>query len=371
MKRILYLIKTLDRGGAEQLLLETANLLDRSRFEFEIAYTARGMHALAKDIEDLGARVWCLKGGPGIGWAARLRAYVRAQRIDLVHAHSPYAAVGARIALLGRGRPRLVYTEHSIWESYRKPTYWANVLTFGRNDHVFAVSNHVSMSMRYPRGLRFLPMPPVETLYHGINPANVAEWTSSNGVRREFGIPADAPLIGTVANFTVHKGHRYLLEAAAQVVRHIPDARFLFVGVGPLQSQIREQASRLGLDETVVFTGRRADAPRIAGACDVFALSSIQEGLSVALIEAMALGRPVVVTNVGGLPEVVEDGKQGFLVSPSNPKALADAILLLLRDPALRERLGMEGRRRAESFNVREAVRRMEHVYDDLLARRA
>lgn len=367
MKRILYAIKGLDRGGAEQLLVSQAPYLDRNRFEYEVAYLLPDHDALVRELELAGLRVHCLDGTRGVGWVARLRRLVRDRGIDLVHDHSPYVAIGTRLGLWPRARTKLVYTEHSVWESYHRATYYGNLLTYSRSDYVFAVSNHVRSSIRYPRPLRFLRMPRIETLHHGLDHAAVAGWSSSDGVRAELGIPSDAPLVGTVGNLRAWKGHEVLLEAAVRVRRAIPDARFVLVGHGPLEEDVRRRARELGLDGAVVFAGARDDAPRVAGAFDLFALPSLSEGLAIALIEAMALGRPAVVTRVGGLMEVVEHGREALVVDPGDPEALADAIVTLLEDADLRGRLGEAGRRRAAEFDIRNAVRRHEEVYAELL----
>jgi glycosyltransferase involved in cell wall biosynthesis len=127
-------------------------------------------------------------------------------------------------------------------------------------------------------------------------------------------------------------------------------------------------AETSGLNGTIVFAGFREDALRVASAFDVFALASTYEGLSIALLETMALGKPAVVTRVGGLPEVVDDGVTGLLVPSGSPESLAGAIVRLLKDPGLRDRLGEAGRVRAETFDIRLAVRRTEEVYGELLA---
>ncbi|MGQ0670202.1 MAG: glycosyltransferase [Actinomycetota bacterium] len=367
MKRILLLIKGLGRGGAEQLLASAAPLLDQTRFGYEVAYLLPWKNALAGDLQRAGLRVECLSGGEGVAWAGRLRSLVRRRGIDLVHVHSPYPAIGARL-IFGRTGPRVVYTEHNIWARYHLATYWANMITFPRNDHVFAVSDHVRASIGYPAPLRWLSMPPVETLYHGIDPEAVSAWFAHDGIRRELGVPEDAPVVGTIANFKVHKAHDVLLRAAAEVRLTVPDVRFVLVGTGPLEDDVRRHARAMGLDGTVVFAGFRDDAPKVAGTFDVFALPSTYEGLSIALLEAMALGKPPVVTNVGGLPEVVENDRDGVVVPPGDPGALADGILSLLTNREKRLRLGEGARSRAMEFDIRKAVRRMEEVYKGLLA---
>jgi glycosyltransferase involved in cell wall biosynthesis len=364
-RRVLVLIKGLGRGGAEQLLVSAAPHLDAERFEYRVAYLLPKKDALVGELRSAGLPVECLHGERGIGWVSRLRSMVRRGRIDLVHVHSPVAATGARLGL-GPGGPRIVYTEHNVWARYHPMTYRANMLTFFRNDHVFAVSEHVRASIAYPRPLAFLPMPPTETLHHGIDLELVPP--AADGVRAELGIEEDAPIVGTVANFKAHKAHEVLLRAAVEVRRDVPNVRFVLVGTGPLEADVRRRAEASGLNGTVVFAGFRDDAPRVASAFDVFALPSTYEGLSIALLESMALGKPAVVTRVGGLPEVVADGVNGLLVQPGAPAELAREIVRLLRDPALRARLGDAARVRAHEFDIRRAVRRTEDVYGELLA---
>jgi glycosyltransferase involved in cell wall biosynthesis len=364
MRNVLLLIKGLGRGGAEQLVLSAVRHGDRTRVRYGVAYLLPWKDALVPEAESAGAWTRCLEGGRGPAWIGRLRALVRDEGIDVIHVHSPYPAIGARLGL--PRRIPLVYTEHNVWQRYHRATYWGNVLTYPRNDHVFAVSDEVRRSVRYPRGLRFRRMPEVETLHHGAEPAILEDAPSPAGVREELGIPPAAPLVGTVANLKHHKGLQHLLRAVNEVRKAVPDVRFVIVGQGPAEGGVRALASELGLDGTVTFTGFREDALRIAAAFDLFVLSSLYEGLSIALVEAMALSRPVVVTRVGGLPEVVEDGRQGILVEPADPQALAAGIVTLLGDPDRREEMGRAGRRRAADLDVRKAIRRAERVYEEL-----
>jgi glycosyltransferase involved in cell wall biosynthesis len=366
MKRVLILIKGLGRGGAEQLLVSAATYWNKNKFTYEVAYLLPWKNALVEELEEYGLRVHCLNGARGAGWVARLRQLVSKEEIDLVHAHSPYVAIGARLGL-GKRPPRLVFTEHNTWDRYRRATYWGNLLTFPRNDHVFCVSERVRLSIRLPKVFRFLRMPSIETLHHGIDLQQVGRWRSTDGIRESLGIPEETPVVGTVANFKAHKGYEYLLKAAALVKREVPDTRFVLVGQGPVEEKVREQARRLALDGTVTFAGFRADAPKVAATFDIFALASTAEGLPIALLEAMALGRAVVATRVGGLPEVIDHDREGVLVPPGDPRALAEAILALLADPQLRQRLGEAARKRAADFDIRKAVRRMESVYEELL----
>jgi glycosyltransferase involved in cell wall biosynthesis len=366
MRHVLLLIKGLGRGGAEQLLASSIPHLDRDRFAYEVAYVLPHKDAMVSEFQKADIQVHCLDGARGVGWIRRLSRLVDARGIDLVHPHSPVPAAGSRM-VRGR-RVKRVYTEHNVWERYHPLTHWANVLTFPRNDHVFAVSEHVRQSIRYRPPFANRRMPPVETLYHGIDVDWIQGWERADGVRANLGLPEDAPVVGTVANLKSHKRLDILIRAVSILSRTLPGIRLVIVGTGPKEADLRRLTRNLGLDGTVLFAGFRDDAPRVAATFDVFALSSEHEGLSIALIEALATGRPAVVTGVGGLPEVLSDGKEGYVVPPGDAATMAERLGRLLLDPSLRERMGTAGRRRAVAFDIRRAVRRVEEVYTELLS---
>jgi glycosyltransferase involved in cell wall biosynthesis len=363
--RVLLLIKGLGRGGAEQLVVNAVEYGDGARFEYQVAYLLPWKDAFVADLHALGVMTTCLDGAKGVAWLVRLRRLIRDQGIDVVHVHSPYAASFARCSL-PRSLP-MVTTEHNVWPRYHRATYWANATTFPRNDHVFAVSDEVRDSIRYPKPLRFLHTPPLETLHHGIDFERVTATPAPTGLREELGIAADAPVVGTVANFKPHKGHEYLVRTAALVSRVRPDVRFVFVGAGPQQDEIRSEAARLGVGGAVIFAGFREDALRVARIFDLYAMSSVHEGLPLALLESMAIGCPPVATRVGGINAIIEDGESGYIVEPRDPEAQADRILALLADASLRSRMGSAARDKAAAFDVRATFRRIEHVYSELL----
>ena len=363
MKRVLITIKGLGRGGAEQLLVSAAPYLDRSRFEYRFAYVLPNKDALVEKLTGLGFPVHCVGGGRRGSWMTRLRRLAR--DVDLVHVHSPVPATALRFPRRDP-RPALVCTEHNVWSRYHRATYWANRLTYARNDYAFAVSDEVRRSIE-PAPWGGASLPPIETLYHGPDRAELARWAGADGVREEFEIEPDVPVRGTVANFKAHQGYPHLITAAAEVRRAVPEARFVLVGQGPLEPEIKRRARDLGIADAIVFAGYREDVPRLMAAFDVFAMSSLHEGLSIALLEAMSLGKPPVVTRVGGLPEVVGTD-EGFVVEPGDPDALATRIITLLRDPGLRRRLGEGARRRAESFDIAKTVARTEAIYDEVLS---
>lgn len=368
--RVLWLAKGLGRGGAEKLLVTGAAHLDSDRFSVEVAYLLPWKDALVADLEGYGVKAHCLdqRSNRDLRWVPRLRRLVREGGFELVHTHMPVPAVAARLAL-GRPQPAIVHTEHNVWHRYRKPTYWANALTYRRNDAVIAVSHAVAGSIPD----RYRPTGPAttEVLLHGIEMSSVRSGEIARARARELlGLPSDAFVVGTVGNFTPKKDQRSLIEALVRLRRSEPDARAVLIGTGPVEDDLRDLVRRRGLTGAVVFAGSRDDVPDLLPAFDVFCLSSLHEGLSIALVEALAAGVPAVCTRVGGVPEVLRHDVEGLLVQPADPTALAAALASLAADPDRRARYAAAAVERSKAFDIGRAMTRVEEVYDEVLARR-
>lgn len=370
---VLWLAKGLGLGGAERLLSLAATHVDRERFRVELAYLLPWKDAFVEEVRDAGVPVHCLAGGrvSDPRWVARLRHLVRSRDVRLVHTHSPVPAIAARTAL-ARPMPAVVHTEHNVWSRYRRPTRVANAVTYGRNAAVIAVSDGVAESVRRPAWAPWLRLPPVQVLHHGIDERRVCSGPHARAEARDvLGLADDEQVVGTVANFTPKKDQRSLLASTARLAASQRRLRVVLVGSGPLEDDLRAQVRREGLASRVLFTGSRDDVQRLLPAFDVFVLSSLHEGLPIALLEAMAAGLPVVATHVGGVPEAMTDGREGYLVSPRDVDALTAAIATLLDDPGLGARMGAEGMGTAARFSIAEAVRATEDLYDAVLARGA
>lgn len=368
--RVLWLIKGLGAGGAERLLVQSARYRDPGRTEPAVAYLLPEKSTLAATLEEHGCRpVRCLDARSSWDprWILRLRQMVRAGHFDVVHIHSPLVAVGARLALRSlpsRSRPRTVVTEHNVWSSHTPLTRFADRLSASASETHLSVSAavHDSLPARIRRHSR--------VVRYGVDAAEVRrESHDREQVRADLGVsPADI-LIGTVANLRATKGYPDLLVAAREVIRQVDSARFVAVGRGPLEAELRERRAGLGLGERFEFLGYRADALRVMSAFDIFCLPSHHEGLPIALMEALALGLPVVATRVGGVAEIVTDGTDAVLVPPSDPARLAEALVALARDPERRASMAAAAAARSDEFDAPRTVHEVEAVYREIMGR--
>lgn len=359
--RVLWLIKGLGPGGAERLLVSQATASDPGKFRYEAAYLLPWKRHLVAELDAAGVRTHCLdaRGNLDLRWAWRLRRLLARGHYDVLHAHSPYPASVARLlARTLRSRPALVYTEHNQWPRHLALTRFANRTTMGLSDARIAVSAAVRESMS--AGVRER----VEVVVHGIDVAAVTSHRDEReAMRAQLGVGPHEVLAGTVANLRAAKAYPDLLAAARRVIDSGLPVRFVAVGQGPLERQLQGLARRLGLGDGFRFLGYREDALSVISALDLFVLSSVNEGLPIALLEALALGVPVVATRVGGIPEVVTDGAEGLLVGPGRVEGLADAICRLASDPARRAAMGAAAATRGAQYGFDHAARRLEEIY--------
>jgi glycosyltransferase involved in cell wall biosynthesis len=265
--------------------------------------------------------------------------------------------------LPGRERPETVYTLHNTWTSFATPTRLLNGWTMQRDAADLAVSDLVRDTV--PGRLRGR----TEVVVHGVDLDAVRAQRDRDAVRAELGIALDEIVFGTVANFRAQKDYPNLLEAAVVLRDRGACLRIVAVGQGPLEAEMRAEHARLGLDGRVLLLGERADAVRVMSACDGFVLASNNEGLPVAVMEALALGLPVVGTAVGGMAEAVDD-RNGVLVPARDPRALADALQALAEDHRRRAELAEGAAESATRFDIARTVARVEAVYSDVAARR-
>lgn len=342
------------RGGQNQVLL-TAQGMARRGHEVVVAARVGAPLAERATARGLDARAVPFGGDLAPAGALALRRLVREFRPNVVHVHDPHA-VGAAL-LLPRARTVLVASRRVDFAMRGPLSRWK----YRRCRRVIAVSEAVARVLARDG----MPADAVRVVYEGV-PDRAAATTGSD-VLGSLGIPAGAPVVGNVAALTGHKDHATLLAAAVAVRARVPEVRFVIVGHGELEDRLRAQARSLGLADSVVFAGFRADLDTLIPAFDVFCLSSHMEGLGTSLLDAMCYGRAVVATAAGGIPEAVEDGVTGRVVPSRDPQALAAALVEVLLDPARRQAMGAAGRKRfLERFTAERMVDQTLAVYAEV-----
>jgi len=363
--RILQLLATGGNGGAQESYTGLLLRLDRSRYDVRALSLSAG--SAVQRLRALGVEVDVLDETDDTLAVRELAAWLRREEIDLVHAHMFRAEVVGTRAAIAAGTPVITATVHS--SRVRSPADTALLAELTPSmDRLIVPSDSIAHKVRCEGrdGARFAVIP------SGVDLSRFATTPPRCGLRDEFGIPRDAPLLGMVARLEPEKGHRYLIEAMPTILEAAPDAWLAIVGEGSSAEALRASAAALGDDVAgrVIFTGRREDVSALTADLTIAVLPSLREAQGISILEAMARRRPVVASAVGGIPEVITDGIDGLLVPPADAVALAAAIGRLLADPDLCALIGEGGYRTVvERFSIDAQVRRIESVYEEELVR--
>lgn len=296
----------------------------------------------------------------------QIRRLVQRRRPRLLHAYFFWPILYGRMLRLSGAVPRLVENREDQGFNWGRHEYAWLRLTRSVPDRVICVSEAVRDVALEREGLD-----PARTavIHNGIEPQEEVSRDVELALRDELGIPEEAPVVGMVANLNRRvKGVDRFLEIAPLILERVPDARFVIVGLGGDEEALRTRVERRGVADRVILPGYRDDIEVFYAMMSVSVLTSRSEGLSITLLESMAHGLPVVATDVGGNPELVEEGRTGFLVPLHDRREFADRVAELLEDPGLRERMGSAGRRRAlESFDLDRTARRYSELYREVL----
>jgi glycosyltransferase involved in cell wall biosynthesis len=358
-----HVVLSLDVGGLERVVATLARAQREAGARVSV-YCLDRAGALAGPLPAAGVPVHTVgRGGRGfdVGAMLRLARMLRADGVRVVHCHNHGALVSGALAARLVPGTRVVYTVHGAITSARRST--SRFLRLGLVHDVVFVSAH---ARNVGRQAGLATDDHVHTIVNGVD---LTAFTSGKGdgrrIRHEHGIPDHAPVCGIVARLTEAKDHRTLFAAMVIARETYPALHCLVVGDGELRDELERDAAARGLSGVVHFTGARDNIRDYLDAMDVFVLSSVTEGLAMTLLEAMAAARPVVATRVGGNPEVVEDGVTGRLVAPSDPSALAGAIVSVLNQPDAARAMGDAGRVRAgRRFGLDAMVRQYQAVYE-------
>jgi glycosyltransferase involved in cell wall biosynthesis len=345
------------RGGQNQVLTTIMGLRALGHRTMLIAHSAGELRQRAAEGLDLVPIAPKTEMDLSAAW--RLSRVIKQLKPDVVHAHDPHGVAMAALALsmsTQLAKPPLIASRrvdfHLKGNSLSRWKY--------RQVDCFVCASDAIRQMLVSDGV---PPSRAVTVHEGIDLGRVDAAPPAN-LHEDLWLPHHAPIVGNVAALVPHKGQRHLIEAARLVLPHVPDARFVIAGEGELRPALEKQIRDHHLEKHVVLAGFRPDVLSLHKAFDIFAMSSVTEGLGTSLLDAMAARKPVVATTAGGIPEVVVDQETGFLVPPRDHDAMADAIVRLLNDEHLRRRMGEAGRARAEShFSAERMVKETLRVY--------
>jgi glycosyltransferase involved in cell wall biosynthesis len=362
--RVVEVLATGTNGGAQEHVLGLLTRIDPTRYDVHVVSLSQG--STVRKLVHSGIPVTVIDEPDDAIATGAVAALLAEFRPEVVHNHMYRAElVGTRAAIalgeIGRPRPYLVSTVHSSRIRSDEDRRILRLLT-PRIDRLIAVSRSIVEKLQ--REGR--DGAPISLIHNGVDLDRYDHQGPCCTLREEYGLPSEGPIVGVVARLEPEKGHPTLLEAWSSVVAAVPNATLLVVGEGSRREALETMAHELGIAERVVFTGRRDDVPAVTAALDVAVLPSYREALGLTVLEAMALSRPVIASDVGGIPEMIEDGVTGLLVPPRDAEALAAAIVRLLRDHPLADTLGRAGHDLVhERFCIERMVSAVEQIYDD------
>ncbi len=366
MATILQIDKQRLTGQAMRTLSEAIGISKRGH---RVILVCQAGTALERGAHEYSLEVLTLEMGSFFRSLQKLSLFLRREGVDIINAHGYHDHLLSLVAAKIAGVKTLVRTKHN--HKPLKGGFFSRFIYGYLTDKIVAVSNH-TREVLIESGLR---PEQVTTIYTAIDLERFSPQEKNRKLLREFNLSPEKPVIGTVARLSDRKGMPFLLDAVKLIADKGKKFSCIIVGGGGSKSQekidlLKRKAELLGITPYLVFTGLRTDIPDLLSIFDIFVLPSLDEALGRSLVEAMAAGKPVVASNVGGIPEAVEDGKTGILVPTRDAPAIANAISFFLDDLSRAKEMGRAGRRRAEEmFDVVKMVDDICALYDSLLKR--
>jgi glycosyltransferase involved in cell wall biosynthesis len=367
--KVLEMIDRSSLGGGQAALLALAAHLDKERFE--ILISARDGGPLADEARRLGLRFLPVpfKKTFSLSMTRRIRRVLEENEIDILHTHGGIAGLLGRRASGKSKTPVVVHTLHGIhYLHYRNKALRSLSIRLERHlsrrtDAVIFVSE---ADLKEGERHKLAPGMKRILIKNGIDVSRFQETEIFEKAKKElkWRLKLSPPIVGTIARLHRQKGIVGLIRAAGQIHRGSPEAKIVVVGGGPLERTLRIEAQKLGLEGFFIMLGERTDARELLSLFDIFALPSLWEGLPLVLLEAAAMGKPIVATDIDGVREVIRNGETGLLVPPANPERLAEAILRLLQDRNLARRLGENAKATIPpSFTLSKMIDETEQLY--------
>jgi glycosyltransferase involved in cell wall biosynthesis len=386
--KIIHIVTRMDKGGSAENTLLTARGLDREIYDVALVRglsvesnmtddEAGAVEESVREAEREGARVVTVSSlvrrvSPFYDLKAffALIKILRHEHPDIVHTHTSKAGILGRWAAFFARVPIIIHTPHGhvFWGYFGRCKVLFCIilerLTACITDKIIALTDQEKKDHFH---FRIALEDKFSVVHSGINLDKFFNTSvDPAAMKRSLEIPEGNLVVGTAGRLTHVKGHRYLIEAAGRIVDVRLDTTFVFLGDGEVLNELKNMAFRLGIEENVKFLGWRQDVADVMSAFDVFVLPSLNEGMGRVLVEAMAMGKPIVASDVGGISDLVIHGKNGYLVPVGDVETLAVRIKELLDDPGKREEMGNTGRRYAAGYSSEAMVKKIDQLYREL-----
>ena len=357
--------------GGESIVLDICRFLNKDKFEPIIVALqdkrAKGELPLTQKSEEYELKTETINLAHPFDFraVAKLRDLLKRYNIDILHCHEYKSDFIGWLAKKSNKDIKLVSTIHGYTSGNIKLKFYEYVdkLILRYFDKIITVSPTIKQVLSGYSGK-------VSVVPNAIDYEKYQIETDKSSIIKELGISQEARVIGTIGRLSPEKGYQYFLHAAKDIIKKFPKTVFLIVGDGPSRKELEELALKYNLKNKVIFTGFRRDTVSLLAVMDIFVLPSLTEGMPIAILEAMASGKPIVATRVGGVPTIIKDGRNGILVESKNKNALASATLTLLQDRGLREKLAEEAKSLVkENFSAERMAGSYEEIYLDLIKR--
>ena len=379
--KVLHIITRLDKGGSAENTFLTVKGLDKERFEVSLMCGPADdpRQERRTQVEECGipfiflpqlVRNIHLVRDPVALF--KIYRFLKKEKFDMVHTHTSKAGLLGRFAAKLAKTPLIIHTPHGhVFYGYFGPLKTRLFILLERlagriTDRIIALTQNEKedyTAQRIAGKDRCVVIP------SGIELAQFRELSQDEKaeLKKEIGIPENFAVVGTAGRLVPVKDPGSLIEASRHIIARFPETCFLFAGDGPLKKYLQKKAVSMGIEENIFFLGWRDDVARILSLLDIFCLPSLNEGMGRVLAEAMALGKPIVASRAGGIPDLITHGRNGFLVPPQNPEELAGHIQRLLEDKGLREKMGREGQDTVSELTHETMVQKIENMYQELM----
>ncbi len=380
MKRIkvVHIITRMVRGGAQENTLFTLKYLDRSKYEIFLITgpPLGGEGSLEEEIPEdvkvfrINELVRPINPLKDLMAFLKLYFYLQKNNFTIVHTHTSKAGILGRWAARVAGIPFIIHTPHGhVFYGYSNPLMtkiyiWLERVTSRITSRIIALTERGKeeyIQQGIGDNLKIQVIPSGVPLEKFLSPRDKIR------DRLKLGLPTDAFIIGNVGRMVPVKGQVYFIRAVPQILKEFPQTHFLLMGEGELKETLKKEVKKLKVENCFHFIPPQEEVLPVFSSLDLFVLPSLNEGMGRVIVQAMAMGKPVVATRVGGVPDLITDGVNGFLVPPKDEHSLAQAIIKILRNPSLRLEMGKRGKERAQEFSLENMIKKIENLYQEVI----